>query len=467
MSGRKGHRQVGPTLCMGRICHKCKLKEPTFNLPGKPPQYCGSCKKEGMVNVKCARCAVCKLKQPNYNLPGVRPATHCAGCATDGMIDVMSTKCIVCGVRRPTFNIVGSRKATHCGECKTEEMVDVKNRKCIVCHKTVPCYNFPDQKRGSHCRACKLEGMIDVRSTKCVVCHVNRPIYNLPGLKETHCRDCKTAGMINVKTPKCMVCKVTVPVYNTPGEQIGTHCSNCKLPGMVDVRNKTCKSEWCGTYVTGNKYDGYCLLCTVHLFPDKQVSRNYKTKETSVAEHITAIFDKYDWVLDKKVADGCSRRRPDLLADFGSHVVIVEIDENMHRTYDCSCNNRRIMELVLDVNPHIQEGQIVDEDIGCRPIVFIRFNPDRYCNAEGKAVPSCWTCGKDGIVRVTPRHRQAWRQRLLALTDAVSYWSQRKPEKMVEVVQLYYDQNLDPLTSASPAPPCRSAPRRPSPPQSA
>ena len=73
-------------------------------------------------------------------------------------------------------------------------------------------------------------------------------------------------------------------------------------------------------------------------------------------------FVDFDWKTDKTINDGCSKRRPDLLLDFGYQIVIIEIDENQHNNYDCSCENKRIMEL--------------SQDLGHRPIVFIRFNPD-------------------------------------------------------------------------------------------
>ena len=51
------------------------------------------------------------------------------------------------------------------------------------------------------------------------------------------------------------------------------------------------------------------------------------------------------------------------------HIIIVEIDENAHINYDSSCENKRLMEL--------------SQDLGFRPIVFIRFNPDDYIDKEG------------------------------------------------------------------------------------
>ena len=60
----------------------------------------------------------------------------------------------------------------------------------------------------------------------------------------------------------------------------------------------------------------------------------------------------------------------------GSHIIIIEIDENAHTDYDCSCENKRLME--------------ISQDLGFRPIVFIRFNPDDYVDKDGNNIKSCW-----------------------------------------------------------------------------
>ena len=52
--------------------------------------------------------------------------------------------------------------------------------------------------------------------------------------------------------------------------------------------------------------------------------RNYKTKENCVVDKIRDAFPDLSWIADKKVQDGCSKRRPDLLLDLGSHVLIIE-----------------------------------------------------------------------------------------------------------------------------------------------
>jgi hypothetical protein len=232
--------------------------------------------------------------------------------------------------------------------------------------------------------------------------------------------------MINVKDKTCIHpnCK-TRPVYNIQGESIGLYCSIHKLPNMVDVKHKTCKTYLCSTQVT-EKYDGYCLFCYMHTFPDKPVSRNYKTKEYSVVDFVKTQFENVNWTTDKRVYDGCSKRRPDMLLDLGYQIIIIEIDENQHIEYDCSCENKRIME--------------ISQDLGHRPIVFIRFNPDEY-NKNGKIITSCWSQNNKGVTCVKKSKTEEWQNRLTTLKEQIKYWIEpiNKTNKIIETVELFYD----------------------------
>ena len=59
---------------------------------------------------------------------------------------------------------------------------------------------------------------------------------------------------------------------------------------------------------------------------------------------------------------GCSKKRPDIYFELNSHCLIVEIDENQHKTYEDSCECARINEIV--------------NGIGGKSVIIIRFNPD-------------------------------------------------------------------------------------------
>ena len=124
------------------------------------------------------------------------------------------------------------------------------------------------------------------------------------------------------------------------------------------------------------------------------------------------------------VQDGCSKRRPDLLLDMGTHIIIIEIDENKHTSYDCSCENKRLMEL--------------SQDVGHRPIVFIRFNPDAYTDITGNKISSCWKINSSGMMSLVTRKLLEWEERIKTLKTQIQYWIDNSSEKTIEIIELYY-----------------------------
>ena len=371
---------------------------------------------------------MCKEKgcivKPNFNIEG-KKAIYCSAHKMDGMIDVKVKTCIYTDCKKhPSFNIEGE-KAIYCSTHKIDGMIDVNNKKCIYpgCKKQ-SSYNIEGEKP-LYCLRHKTDGMINVTSKTCIYegCKII-PNYNIEGGKPLYCLEHKKDEMINVKSKKCIHegCKV-IPHFNIKGEK-ALYCSKHKKDGMVDVKHTTCKTYLCSTRVQ-EKYDGYCLFCYINTFPDKPVSRNYKTKEYAVVERIKTKYPDFSWKTDKIIQDGCSKRRPDILLDLGYQIIIVEVDENQHIDYDCSCENKRIMEL--------------SQDLGHRPIVFIRFNPDDYNN--GKNITSCWVQDKKGICVVKKSKKEEWNQRLNTLEETIQYWTDpvNKTNKTIEIIQLFYD----------------------------
>ncbi len=236
--------------------------------------------------------------------------------------------------------------------------------------------------------------------------------------------------MVNVVSKKCEHpgCS-TQPAFNVEGEKNGRFCFDHKLDNMVDVISPRCKTELCDVQVRNDKYEGYCLRCFVHLFPDKPASRNFKTKESAVVQFVKTHFPQFDWVIDKRVRDGCSARRPDLLLDFGYFVLMIENDENQHYDYGgCSCENKRLMQL--------------SQDVGHRPLIIIRFNPDDYI-VYGKKITSCWGTDKRGMACVKKSTAKEWTDRLQDFHEKIEYLTNtdNRSEKMIEVIHLFYDQD--------------------------
>lgn len=402
-----------------------------FNFEGLKARYCSIHKEEGMVDVKNKTCDYvgCR-KQPAFNFEGELKGIYCSIHKKEGMVNVKSKLCSYIGCKTiPCYNFEGEKKGLYCSIHKEDGMVNIIDKKCKYkgC-KTIPRYNFEGNKIGLYCSVHKEEGMENVKTKRCFHegCKTI-PIYNYES--ETigmYCLVHKKEDMVNVISKKCNDerCKKQ-PAYNYEGELNGIYCLEHKKDGMVNVISKTCINDWCPKIVGyNNKYEGYCLRCYIYTFPDKPVARNYKTKERAVVDFVCERFPEHTWITDKKVNDGCSMRRPDILVDLGYQVLIIEIDENAHQDYDCSCENKRIMEL--------------SQDVGHRPIIFIRFNPDSYRMGD-KKIPSCWEQNMNGICVV--KYKDDWEHRLSTLETQIKYWTSisNSTNKIIETIHLFYD----------------------------
>ena len=207
------------------------------------------------------------------------------------------------------------------------------------------------------------------------------------------------------------------------GSQICKHNRqkrNCKECGGSAL----CKSELCSTRANP-KYKGYCLFCFINTFPTEKISRNYKVKEKHVVDKIQEKYPNFTWFHDKKIQDGCSLRRPDMFLDLGFQVIMIEIDENKHENYDCTCINRRTMELSMDINH--------------RPCVIIRFNPDSYVDENGIKITSPWKVHKRlGVLTIMKTHEEKWNDRMKNLMECIDYWTKNETNKTVEIIEMYY-----------------------------
>jgi EsV-1-7 cysteine-rich motif len=430
------HKLENMTDVKTRKCAEngCSLR-PTFNMTGeKKAIYCSEHKKDEMTNVVNKRCKHngCLSLNPSFNFVTEKKGLYCSQHQQEGMVSVISKKrCLHENCDKlPSFNIRGRTVGIYCATHRTDEMINVVSQRCNHenCEKISPIYNFKGEVIGKFCLEHKHDGMINVVSPRCnhENCEKICPVFNYknetPG---KFCATHKLTGMVNVKTPRCQHenCE-TISTFNFSGQTVGKFCSIHKETNMIDVKHKRCKTHLCDTFAWNTNYDGYCMRCYVHTFPDKPVSRNYKTKERTVAETVLEKFPDISWNCDKKVQDGCSLRRPDIKGDMGSHVVIIEIDENHHSSYDCSCENRRIMEISRDVDH--------------RPIVFIRFNPDGYTDIGMNKIASCWGMNISGIMAIKISKKKEWEGRIKVLHEQIQYWIENVPEKNIETIQLFY-----------------------------
>ena len=372
-------------ICKNENCNTRAL----YGIEWKKPLYCRTHNVKEMNNVINERCKndSCK-KIPNYNYENL--------------------------------------KALYCKEHKLDGMIDVKNKRC----KNENCYiiaSFGNElNKALYCNEHKLEGMEDVKSKRCKFENCKRrPTYNYENLKALYCKEHKLEKMIDVNSKRCKFdsCKKG-PNYNYENLK-PLYCKEHKLDGMIDVKHIKCKFDSCDTRANP-KYNEYCAFCFINLFPNDKLTRNFKTKENYITQQITEKFNNLDWILDRTISSGCSRRRPDMLLHLGHRAIVIEIDENQHSSYENICENKRYMEISQDLD-HI-------------PITFIRFNPDSYKINE-KTIRSCFSVNrKTGICGLS--NKKEMQKRLNILYETLIYNLENENEKTINIVNLFYNQKI-------------------------
>ena len=340
----------------------------------------------------------------------------------------------------------------YCRTCDGPSICIHKNRKsvCKICKGGSICEHNRVRPR---CKDCGGNSICEHNkvNTECKLC--NGSSFCEHNTTKYYCKDCKGSGICehNRRKDTCVECKGSAICEHNKrkrickeckGSSICKHnrqkrvCKDCKGRDIcIHLKQKIfckecggsslCKTPLCETIIKSKKkYNGYCLPCCIQLCPEIKVKNNYKTKENDVTDRIKEAFPNLTWIADKKVKDGCSLRRPDLLVDMGTHIIIIEVDENKHSTYDCSCENKRLME--------------ISQDVGHRPIVFIRFNPDGYTDQAGTIIKSCWKLNKLGVMQITKNRLKDWEERIDSLKQQIQYWVTTPTEKTIEIIELYY-----------------------------
>ena len=359
-----------PKLCEYQNC-RCRA---SYGVKRDYPIRCKN-HKDDMKLV--SRICLCGKVQPYYNEPNETTPICCFSCKTTSMVDVTNKRC-KCGKARAIFNEPNETTAICCVSCKTSSMINVVSKRC-KCGKAQPIYNEPNETTAICCGSCKTPSMVDVLHKRCK-CGKARAIYNEPN--ETTaicCVSCKTTSMINVVSKRCK-CGKAQPYYNEPNETTAICCVSCKTPSMVDVLNKRCLGAIkdgiiyeCPYKMLGNKkYKNYCTRCFLNNFPNDPLTFQIrsKTKEIAVRDFINRHFEgfQHDKILETGHCDCSIRRRIDHRKLIGNTLLVIETDENQHKSYPQMDEQTRYDDLFMAFS-----GKWI----------YIRFNPDKYISKNG------------------------------------------------------------------------------------
>jgi len=395
-------------------CKKCKYK----CIHNKRKSRCKECGgseicDHGRRKSQCKQCRGSSICEHG------RQKSRCRDCGGSSICihNIEKSTCRQCG--GIAFCIHDRIKST-CKQCDGTSICEHDRRKsrCKECGGSSICIHNIEKSRCKECGGGSICEHDRIKS-QCKQCRGSSICEH--GRQKSQCKECGGGSIcehdrIKSQCKECGGSKICIH---------GRRKTYCKLCGGSAL----CKSTFCETY-KNKKYNGYCTRCYIHLFPDEPISRNYKTKEYAVLEFIRNNYPEHTWVSDKRIDGGCSNKRPDIFLDLLTHNIIIEIDENQHKTYD-NCELKRI--------------NLLFEDLGDRHIVFIRFNPDDYIDKDNKKITSCWGIDRNGLSSVKKSKQFEWEQRLDTLkhtVDEVLCIDNIDITNPITYINLFYDEEL-------------------------
>ena len=340
---------------------------------------------------------------------------ECKGCS----ICVHNIRKSICKECNGSEICIHKKRKSRCKECGGNELCihDRYKAVCKICKGGSVCTH---NRIRSVCKECNGGSICDHDKRRCECAQCNGSQVCIHKKQKAKCKECNGSQI-------CEHTNIRAQCIECDGASICIHKiikSKCKDCGGSSL----CKTPLCELRKS-KKYEGYCLRCFAHTFPDKPISRNYKTKEREVVEFIKKEFPDYSWKYDKIIQDSCSNKRPDIFLDLGYQIIIIEIDENQHNTsnYETSCEHKRIMQLSKDVGEE-------------RSIIFIRFNPDNYVKNNIK-ITSCWGLDEKRVLLI--KKKKEWLERLDTLKNQIIYWCNphNKSSKTIEIKYLFFNKD--------------------------
>lgn len=361
----------------------------------------------GLVKQKCRDCS------PHLFCEHDRVRYYCVPCKGGGICEHQRKRydCVECGGKGICEH---QKRRTDCKECGGSQRCEHGRIKqsCKECGGACVCEH---NRMRSLCKICKGGGICEhnMYRTRCKICGGGSLCEH--GIERTRCKECGGGSLCEHGKEKCY-CKLC------DGSQICEH--NIYKGGCVFCNPKIACENCKLVNIKRSKYKPYCFKCYCILNPDAKIPKMYKLREHYLIDGLTEHFKDLKFVFDKPIHGGCSKYRPDILIDCLTHSIVIECDEEQHERREYTCENKRTMTLF--------------RDLGNRPAVLIRFNPDSYTDKNGVKVESCF--------KLTPKLQQQsifkkeWGKRLKVVIDTVEKYLSNVPEKELTVEHLFYDE---------------------------
>jgi hypothetical protein len=264
-------------------------------------------------------------------------------------------------------------------------------------------------KEKYYCKDCGGKGWCEHNKIKkdCITCK-GSSICEHNKRKRT-CIDCK-GSLICLHNTRKSICRICI------GSSI---CIHTKIKDDCIICTPKNGCQLCHhIFIKHSRWKPYCFRCYCVLNPDVKIPRQFKLKEHYVMDALKAHYkDTLTMAFDKTIEGGCSKKRPDLFIDFGSHCLIIEVDENRHVNY--VCERKRMISLY--------------EDLGFRKVIFLRFNPDGYTEQSVKHIsPFGYT--PTGMIKINTEEMS--RRIEILITKIEEY--RKEPDDILTILHLFY-----------------------------
>lgn len=423
----------------GRKCEVRARYAHIINGKLQKPQYCVNHAPEDAINVADQLCDDCRKNNVDkfavFNLPGEKRGLKCVEHKLDGMVDVKNKKCAGKGggcTTQPRFNTPGSSVAKYCVNCKEDDMIDIYKDKCraIVDGKQcniVSSYGNVGEKP-QYCALHKKSDMILIRATKCKAkdCEKQANFGERGTTKALWCLNHKDPSDVNVRAQYCDECDTyaTFGFIGLKPTKCGQHAEKnmivnpiqrCKVGDCKKIATFQLKGKrtHCEKHAKDNEISllGNCVKCglenIVNMIGVCDICDTFKKVRHAKEHTIKTLLDKNNVVYqshDKLVDMGeCVKYRPDFLMWGEGWIVILEVDENQHKSYMEYCECTRM------INIH--------QALGGVPMIFIRYNPDKY---DGNKM------------KVADRHK--------LLLETINYYLVNCPKDQLSYLRLFFDR---------------------------
>jgi len=430
------HKIAGMTQQYARRCKECPTYA-SFNIETeRKPIYCYAHRKGGMVDVINRKCELCS-SQPIYAPRGSLKTTRCGAHHVKGMVNLRSDMCTALGCEKyASFAATPNGRAERCRDHKDLHKYNVKDKYCVDCMKDYATWG---KESRTHCTKCKTEGMLLFSGRLCKKCRRRHATYNFKDLKPIYCGGCQEEGMIDTKSKRCQVDGCNKHARKGFLFRPAIHCASHASGNEYVVRKPECVIENCtngAIYAIGGNYP---IVCENHVEPntayvnvsEKQCEKCHQTYYLNDKDPVCNVCKGerlgYKHLKEKRVEEvlrennvevylrdapvdliNCSKKRPDFAIDCGTHMIVVEVDENQHGAYTPECEMTRMVTIY--------------QDIGMECTIFIRYNPDTYTDNTGE--------------KITGKPANPSRERVLL--DTIEFLK-ADPIPALWVVELFYD----------------------------